>query len=137
MVNDTIIRAIARQEAQRAQAILQTSLQTTDATPTAAVTIAIDDYTGGKLRVEVIGVEDTGIGGSLAGEQVIKFWKDTTLNLGTPSDILPLDSDIAAATYSINNVSDSIEVTVTGDTGVVINWVVRIDIIQTNATNLP
>jgi hypothetical protein len=115
---------------------LQYVVQTTDATSTAAITISVDDYFGGKLRVEVIGVEDSGAG-SLAGEQVLKFWKDTTLNLGIPSDILPLDSDIAGATYSVNNVSDSIEVTITGVAATVINWILRIDILQTNATTLP
>jgi hypothetical protein len=133
-----VIRAIGRSEAVKAvmNGSLQYVVQTTDATSTAAITISVDDYFGGKLRVEVIGVEDSGAG-SLAGEQVLKFWKDTTLNLGIPSDILPLDSDIAGATYSVNNVSDSIEVTITGVAATVINWILRIDILQTNATTLP
>lgn len=133
-----VARAISRSEAQKVFALgsFQYTLQTTDATPTAALTISIDDFFGGKLRVEFIGVEDTGAG-SLAGEQVLKFWKDTSLNLGTVTDIMPLDSDIAGTTYSINNVSDSIEITVTGAAATVINWIVRIDILQTNATTLP
>lgn len=133
MNSSEMIRVIARSEAQQIDGSFQYGLTTTDDTPTVIATIEITDYFGGKLKLELVAVEDSGADGSLAAEQIVRFWKAGTLTLGTPAPVFPLETDITGATFSVSVVSDNIEISVTGVASKTINWVLKTEVLQTNA----
>jgi hypothetical protein len=140
-VNRRIIEAWIRAEIQKDKQIGSgwieaEAIQTTDATPTTILTLEIEDNFSGILEVEILGVND-GVGAeAVTGRKIVRFKKDTALTLGTPSNILAIETDIVGATFSISNVSEDIVVTVTGAASTTINWSCKYRINQNNATNV-
>lgn len=133
-MNDSLIRTLVA-AAKVKQSEQRYSVQTPDATPTTIVTFTLDSNTGGILEVTIVGKDDGGTG-SVTGKSIVRYDKTVTLTLGTPVDILPLETDIVGATYSISAVSDNIEIVVTG-AATVINWTVETKLINEVATNTP
>lgn len=104
------------------------NVQTTDATPVSIATIEISDYEGGILEISVLGMEDTGAG-AVTAKKIVRYFKDTSLTIGTPADILPLETDLVGATFSISNVSENIDISVTGVAATIVNWTVEAKLI--------
>lgn len=139
-MNDAIIRAIARAEA---GALLQPYgyvpfeiVTTSDATPTNIAVIPVEEYTSGIFWVEVVGLKDDG---SLVYTVVkIGRWrKDTSLTLGTVSDILLAEDDFSGASILITTASNDIAVEATATASDTIDWTCRVQILSVKATVLP
>lgn len=135
-MNQAIIRVIARSEAERAmrKGGLIYYLQTENDSEATIATLEVEDFNSGLLEVEIVGVDDDQTGDTLTVKQIVRFKKTETLTLGTPADILALETEIPDATFSISNVDDDIAIKVTGGDGVVVNWVCKVKMIQVIAT---
>lgn len=130
-----VVRAIARQEVQRMESPVFTA-QTTDATPQVIATIEIDVHTTGILEVYVYAMDDVGTGG-VTIKQIVRWMKTGSLTLGTPVDVLALETDFVGATVAINAASDNIEIEVAGTASNIINWEAEIKTRVIKATTLP
>jgi hypothetical protein len=112
------------------------SIQTTDATPAVILSVEISEYTQGIFEAYIVGVDETGSSG-IAGKVIVSFFKSTTLTIDTPQFPLPISGALTGTTFSVDNVGENIQVTVTGVAGVVINWYCEPKTIQMPATSLP
>lgn len=137
MITDNTIRSIAKAAArQEVKNPARESVTTTNATATVIKTILLDSWTGGILEVSVVGKADLGTG-SITGKKIVRYDKSTTLTLGTPVDVLALQTDITGGTFSISAVSDNIEISVTGAASTVINWSVETKLFNQTGTTPP
>jgi hypothetical protein len=112
-----------------------TPISTTGTTPVEIALIEIPDYNAGILEVEVIGMEETGAG-AVTATRIVRFIKVGTLTIGTPVDLLAVETDLSGGDFSIVNSSENIQVKVTG-TADTINWNCQTKILLVNATVLP
>lgn len=115
-----------------------TPVLTSDATPTVIATLEIPEDFSGWVSIIVVAKEDTGTLGGLRAEQRIGFNKTSTLTLDTPVVVYPIVDDIGTGGFVAQvNGDENLEVVATGLVATDIQWVVRTDYLQINATNFP
>lgn len=123
-----IARGAAFQAITERELLMETTISTTDATPTDVLALDVEDYSAGIMEVWVTGVDNAG--NAITGAKILRYKRlDTVLTLGTATDTLALQADIAGS-FSVAAVSTQIVVSVTGVAATGINWKVKYRIIN-------
>jgi hypothetical protein len=103
---------------------VQYQIETAYTTPTELGLIEIDDNTAGFFDIAVAGM-DAGITGAVTRVVKVRFWKSTTLTM-VVQDISALDDDLGSCAIDFNNVSEDLQIEVTG-TADAITWVAWVE----------
>jgi hypothetical protein len=110
-----------------------TPYQTTDATPVNAFKFMLLDGFGGMMVVDIIGVADDG-SGAVSGRLIVNLMKFSTLTMGTPTVV---HSDTSFASFALVNDSENLAVEITGHATKTVIWIVKIELLTTNASATP
>lgn len=130
IMNESLVRAIAKSEAQKAKEV-EYSLTTTDNTATTVEEIIVEDYTAGLLEIDFVAIENEGTAKN-TGKVLEGFFKDTTLALDSP-DAPHFQIGITGSTISITDDGGNVQVKVTGVAATTIKWKLKIKVLTETA----
>lgn len=124
-MNDSIVRAIAKSEAEKAVGLQNHSdvFETTNATPTIVLIIEVNDYSAGFIEVEVAAMTEDGTE-KLSAKWIVGIHKETGLTID-PEDVLHSVIGIAGASFNVVEDTTNPAIELTGVAATNITWMVR------------
>lgn len=124
-MNESIIRRISTQEAEKAMAVYNhaESFTTVDATPTTALILEVAEYSAGFIEVEVAAMLEDGTA-KFSAKWIVGIFKDTALVIDT-ENVLHSENGIAGASFQVIDDSDNPAIEITGVAATNIVWAVR------------